>query len=411
MEAHYYRFQKYIHHPLRSMSEIEYKIRTPLFPPYSWVRNIIQVWDGAPKATVMSMMNAIQEQTGTPQSALDWSDPDTWIRERLSGEDAELAKRIWERSGKKVNPRYTYGSYLFIKNFNLLESDVQGIYRLTTRGKQFLDNDEPLIKEIDDAEGILDLIHILATKGEAKRSDLLPDWKEFLKMYSKYGTTSTVKDTLRRRLVNLIDRDLVKREGNVYSLTVKGLEYEKQVANREEALELELMHSIEIFNKKQREALRDRLSGMNPFKFEHLIRDLLEEMGYEDVSVTQESGDQGVDVIGTVLVGITEVKEVVQVKRRKSNISRPTLDQLRGALPYHNAIRGTLITLGKFSSGCREAAMFPGAQPITLIDGDRLLDLLIEHDIGIQKKSVSLIEMDEPFFEEKFSEKLDLSTP
>jgi restriction system protein len=393
------------------MSENEYKIRTPLFPPYSWVRSIIRVWDGVPKATIMSMINAIQDQTGTPQSALDWSDPDTWIRERLTGKDAELAKRIWEYGGKIVNPRYTYGSYLFIKNFDLLEPDAQGDYHLTTRGKQFLENDSQLIKEIDDEEGILELIHILATKGEAKRSDLIPDWKEFLKNYSKYGTTSTIKDTLRRRLVNLIDRDLVKREGNVYSLTPKGLEYEKQVANREETLELELRHSIEIFNKKQKETLRDRLSDMNPFKFEHLIRDLLEDMGYEDVIVTQESGDQGVDVIGTVQVGITEVKEVVQVKRRRSNIGRPILDQLRGALPYHNAIRGTLITLGKFSSGCREAAMFPGAQPITLIDGERLLDLLIKHEIGIQKKSVSLIEIDEPFFAETISEKLDPITP
>ena len=59
------------------MSEIEYKIRTPLFPQYSWVHNIIRAWDGVPKTTVMAMMNAIFDQTGTPQSALDWSNPDT----------------------------------------------------------------------------------------------------------------------------------------------------------------------------------------------------------------------------------------------------------------------------------------------------------------------------------------------
>ena len=119
------------------MSEIEYKIRTPLFFLYSWVRNIIRAWDGVPKTTVMAMMNAIFDQTGTPQSALDWSNPDTWIRERLTGENAELAMRIWDQSGKTVNPRYTYGSYLFIKNFNLLEPDPKGIYRLTQNGKLF----------------------------------------------------------------------------------------------------------------------------------------------------------------------------------------------------------------------------------------------------------------------------------
>jgi restriction system protein len=355
------------------------------------------------------MMNAIFDQTGTPQSALDWSNPDTWIRERLTDENAELAIKVWNQSGKTVNPRYTYGSYLFIKNFNLLEPDPQGIYRLTQNGKLFLENDAQLIKEIDNAEAILDLLHILATKGNAKRSDLLPEWKEFLKNYSKYGTASTIKDTLRRRLVNLMDRDLVKREGNVYSLTPKGLEYERQVENREESLEIELMREIDDFNNKQRALLRERLSVMNPFKFEHLIRDLLEEMGYEDVIVTQETGDQGIDVVGKVQVGITEVKEVVQVKRRKSNINRPLVDQLRGALPYHDAIRGTLITLGKFSSGCKEAAIFRGAQPITLIDGDRLIELLFQHEIGIRKKTVSIFEIDEPFFMERSTEEIELT--
>lgn len=393
------------------MPENEYKIRTPLFPPYSWVRNIIQIWEGVPRATVLSMMNAIQQQTGTPQNALDWTDPDAWMRERLTGEDADLALQIWLKSGKTVNPRYSYGSYLFIKNFDLLVPDLRGIYQLTSRGKQFLENDPELIREIDDAEGVLDLIHILATKAEAKRSDLIPEWKEFLKSHSKYGTPSTVKDTLRRRLVNLMDRDLVKREGNSYSLTEKGLAYENEIADREDALEITVMHSIDAYNKKQREMLRDRLSTMNPYKFEHLIRDLLEEMGYEDVTVTQQSGDQGIDVVGKVQVGITEIKEVVQVKRRKSNISRPILDMLRGALHYHGAIRGTIITLGKFSKGCTEAAIFPGAQPITLIDGDRLLSLLIEHEVGIRKKHISLIEIDDSLFEQKDTEELDLLPP
>lgn len=44
--------------------------------------------------------------------------------------------------------------------------------------------------------------------------------------------------------------------------------------------------------------------------------------------------------------------------------------------------------------------MFPGAQPITLIDGERLLDLLIENEIGIRKKPIDLYEIDDSYFEE-----------
>ena len=135
--------------------------------------------------------------------------------------------------------------------------------------------------------------------------------------------------------------------------------------------------------------IRDR------YHFEHLIGDLMEAMGYEDVIVTKQSGDKGVDVVATVQFGITTVREVVQVKRHsKASIPRQTIDQLRGSLPYHQAIRGTLITLGKISKGATEAALFPGAAPITLIDGERLLDLLIEHGIGIKKRLVELWEVD-----------------
>ena len=155
------------------------------------------------------------------------------------------------------------------------------------------------------------------------------------------------------------------------------------------------MQAVSRYNERQREALRQRLNTTPPYEFEHLIGELLEAMGYEDVKVTKESGDKGVDVVATVQFGITTITEVVQVKRHQTSIVRPMLDQLRGALPYHNAIRGTLITTGNFSAGCTEAAVHPGAAPITLINGEKLLDLLIQHQIGIRKRPVELYELDD----------------
>ena len=135
-------------------------------------------------------------------------------------------------------------------------------------------------------------------------------------------------------------------------------------------------------------------------EFEGLIKDLLEAMDYEDVVVTKQSGDKGVDVVGHYQFGITLVKEVVQVKRHQGSITRPVLDQLRGALPYHQAIRGTIITLGKFAQGCKDGAIYPGAAPITLIDGDKLMELLLKHGVGVKKRQATLIEIDESIFEE-----------
>ena len=43
-----------------------------------------------------------------------------------------------------------------------------------------------------------------------------------------------------------------------------------------------------------------------------------------------------------------------------------------------NAVRGTIITTGDVSRGTAQAAFERGAAPITLIDGEKLLDLLIQ---------------------------------
>lgn len=380
------------------MTEATYKVRTPLFPLYSEVRQLLTILNGVPKKNVTQMIYAIRDQTGTPQNPVDWSDPDSWIPERLNGEDAALAHNIWAGSNRTVNPRHIYGAYLFINNFNLLATDLQGIYRLEERGQIFLNEEPALFKELDDVEGLRQLLGILATKTQAKRSDLLPEWGAFLREHSKFGTPSTIKDTLRRRLANLTERELVNREGNIYTITPSGLNYATPLSKTADDPSRTVLKAITAYNQKQRKALHQFLSEMHPFQFEHLVRDLLEAMGYEDVRVTKEAGDKGVDVVGTVQFGITTITEVVQVKRHKGNIGRPVLDQLRGSLPYHKAIRGTLITLGNFSKGCTEAALYPGAAPITLINGDKLLDLLIEHEIGIRKRPAQLYELDEDFF-------------
>ena len=84
-------------------------------------------------------------------------------------------------------------------------------------------------------------------------------------------------------------------------------------------------------------------------------------------------------------------------------ITRPKIDELRGALPYHKAIRGTIISLGNFAKGAQEGALFTGAAPITLIDGKPLLDLCVKHEVGIKRRPVDIYEIDEAFFAEDFA--------
>lgn len=377
-----------------------HKVRTPHFPRYSVVRHLLQIWAGVPKDLVRSLIQEVSEQMGSPQNPVDWSEPGSWIPERLSGEVRELASRIWEQSEHAVNPRYTYGSYMFINSYQLLLPDSGGVYRLTPRGEAFLKGQPEIIRELDEAEGLPELLAILATKPNARRADLLPEWEEFLRQHSNLATPSSIKGALSVRLLNLVERGLASREGNTYTATQQGIDYASSIASTEVAADprLSTMLAVKTYNTGQREALRERLGKMHPYRFEHLVRDLLEAMGYEDVTVTQASGDKGVDVVATVQFGITTITEVIQVKRHQASVGRPVLDQLRGALPYHKAIRGVIITLGNFSKGCKDAAFYAGAAPIGLINGEKLLDLLIEHEVGIRKQAVQLYQLDEDLF-------------
>jgi restriction system protein len=382
--------------------EAKHVVRTPLFQTYSDVRMLIEALaDTVKKTEVLEYLNAIWDQTGTPQEPVDWSDPDAWMPARLKANHLKVAQRIWAHSGRKLNPRHIYGAYLFVNTFELLKPDGADVYRLTERGAKFLANEPQTLRELDEAEGLPKLLSIVAAHSPAKRGDLLEDWSEFLLAFSKFKTASTFKDTLRRRMLNLVERGYIDRDGNTYTITIKGVEYAASSTSTESnRAEQQVLSAIKHHNDARTVELRERLSKMDPYKFEGLIKDLLEAMDYEDVIVTKQSGDKGVDVMGQYQFGITQIREVVQVKRHQGSITRPVLDQLRGALPYHQAIRGTIITLGKFAQGCKDAAIFPGAAPITLIDGDKLIELLLKHGVGVKKKQITLIEVDESTFDE-----------
>lgn len=92
------------------------------------------------------------------------------------------------------------------------------------------------------------------------------------------------------------------------------------------------------YNEQQKELLLEQISTINSYKFQ--------------VEVTKSSDNKGVDVIGKAQVGITTITEVVQVKRMQNTITRPYIDQLHGALPYHKAIYDTIITTGNFAAQC-----------------------------------------------------------
>lgn len=174
----------------------------------------------------------------------------------------------------------------------------------------------------------------------------------------------------------------------------KGLFTAATKSNKEKSPEQLILE----YNEAQTIALKERLLNTDPFIFEHLIGDLLEKLGYENVEVTKRSGDGGIDVKANLTVyGFTNVKTAVQVKRYSHNVSDNVVRELRGAAEVDQ--RGLIITTADFTKAAKEEASAPNKMPVSLVNGEKLLELLIKYEIGVKSKKTELISLDEDYFE------------
>ncbi|MDE2952553.1 MAG: restriction endonuclease [Chloroflexota bacterium] len=266
--------------------------------------------------------------------------------------------------------------------------------RITERGAGFVTNNEAVLKSIDEYEGLLLILREIALKGPGKRRDLMESFIAFCHDHTTMRANSSIDMAHACDFKNLIQRKLIEKNGLTYQITNAGLSY----LQRSEGKDSKSAPVIEILVSKKnamaRRELTEYLQNMNPYSFERLIGRLLEEMGYDNVEVAAAGNDKGVDVVADIELGISRVREVVQVKRHKGSIGSPIISQLRGSLPLFGAMRGSIITTGRFTQPAQDAAFVPGAAPITLIDRERLLNLLIEHNIGIRRREIRILEFD-----------------
>ena len=150
--------------------------------------------------------------------------------------------------------------------------------------------------------------------------------------------------------------------------------------------------------------LLDRILASPPAFFEHAVIKLLLGMGYGGAEQRGRriggSGDGGVDgVIDQDALGLERI--YVQAKRyaEGNSVGRETIQAFVGALHGVGASRGVFITTSTFTSGAKQYA---GAVPsrIILIDGARLVSLMIKYKVGVQvKQTYEVVDLDEEFFE------------
>ena len=145
-----------------------------------------------------------------------------------------------------------------------------------------------------------------------------------------------------------------------------------------------------------RQRLQEILQTMDPYGFERLTQRILRECGFTQVEVTKKSGDGGLDGTGKLRInGLFSFNVAFQCKRYSGMVGAGDIRDFRGSL-NNNIEKGLFITTGTFSKAAKLEAVDPGKRLIDLLDGEELIDKIVECNIGIHE--VRDYEIDEEFF-------------
>lgn len=239
-----------------------------------------------------------------------------------------------------------------LKMAGIVENPTRGRVKLSARGKQVLDQNPRLIN------------------------------LRFLKQYDEYNEA-------------------------VRGSTVKSSELEETSSGDGQTTTTPLEQMESAFAKLQAavvDELMDRLGRVSPEFFEHVVVRLLQAMGYgvgiESGEVTSYVRDGGIDgVIREDKLGLDVV--CIQAKRWQGTVGRPAVQAFVGSMDLIRAKKGVILTTGRFSEDATTFVDRIEGKRVVLIDGKRLAELMIEHNIGVITKSVyKLKEVSGDFFEE-----------
>lgn len=153
------------------------------------------------------------------------------------------------------------------------------------------------------------------------------------------------------------------------------------------------------------EVLRAVLNS-SPGFFEKLVVELLVQMGYggsrrDAARAVGGSGDEGIDgIIDEDRLGLDTI--YVQAKKWKedSTVGRPEIQKFVGALQGQRAKKGIFITTTRFTDDAKGYVSNIDTK-VVLIDGKRLANLMIDHNVGVSERTVYEIKrLDSDYFGE-----------
>lgn len=285
---------------------------------------------------------------------------------------------------------------------------------------------KPILKVLQEAGGQLERSEI--KERIANLDDQIAEFSEIVKKSKKTGNTYkefnfkfnfAIKDLLFNNLLTYTNSSPI-------TLTEKGLYLELDTLDvQKDIIETSKKHWDELSNNNKKNKIADvsdneeetqaeekikddfketllaSIARMSPKKFEAFSRALLNRMGVEFTEKgVQISNDGGIDGYGYHIDAndFRTTRVVIQCKRYNvAPVTEPEINQFLGAMNKYQADYGVFITNGRFTNSARVAAR--EGSPITLIDGNDLVKLVIKYDLYITP--VKTYVLDEFYYSEE----------
>lgn len=202
-----------------------------------------------------------------------------------------------------------------------------------------------------------------------------------------FTTTSLITLTQKGLYLDIESLDVEK---DIFRITKDYWNKSKSKPKKDKSAdEIEKDHEEVQSEEKIKDDFKDTLLGaiakMSPKKFEAFSRALLNRMGVEFTEKgVQISNDGGIDGYGYHIDAndFRTTRVIIQCERYNSApVSEPEINQFLGAMNKYQADYRVFITNGRFTKAARTAAR--EGSPITLIDGNDLVRLVIRYELYI----------------------------
>lgn len=139
------------------------------------------------------------------------------------------------------------------------------------------------------------------------------------------------------------------------------------------------------------------LQSLSASGFERLCLRLLRVAGFDRLEVTGRANDGGVDGVGVLQVNdLVSFNVVFQCKKWVAPVPPKEIRDLRGAMAGR-ADKAIFLTTSHFSQNAKDEAIRPGADPVELVDGEKLYEMFRKYELGLRPRTV--YDIDSAFFD------------